>query len=162
MEIVERSMILTFDELRILLYSQGFRRCEGVYMPEKEFSQRDIIKALGKLTECGLLSVEKSTPQTEALPLVFDEEGMGTGAAAEEPDEEFYIRKDLLDIICVIGDHRDTEVITTDEGRRLFCYYAEGCVVTSMRCEGRKDAVRLTRYTAEEFESLRHDGRESA
>ena len=162
MEIVERSMILTFDELRILLYSQGFRRCEGVYMPEKDFSQRDIIKALGKLTECGLLSVEKSAAQAEALPLVFDEEGAGAGADSGGPDEEFYIRKDLLEIIRIIGDHRDAELITTDDGKRLFCYYAEGSVVTSMRCEGRKDSVRLTRYTADGFESFRHDGRKRA
>lgn len=158
MEIVERSIVLSFDELRILLYSQGCRRCEGVYMPEKEFSQIDILRALGKLVECGLLTPDKAGPQTESLPLVFEDEDTERNDAGEDPGERFYIRKDLLDMIRVICDHRDSEIINGDEGRRLFCYYAQGEVVTSERYPGRPDSVRLTYYPAEVFRERRYKG----
>lgn len=164
MEIVERSIILSFDELRILLYSQGYRSCEGVYMPEKNFSQTDIIRSLRKLTENGLLRISGAGPSTEALPLVFDADGNGDGSAEKKAsndkynEEVFFIRKDLLRMINIIGDHKDSELITCEDGRRLFCYYSEDGIVTSERHPGRPDAVRLSFYSADEFDSKMSKG----
>lgn len=92
MEIIKKNIILSFDELRILLYSQGFRRCEGVYMPEKDFSQENIINALDKLEKNGLLTIEKADIAAESLPLVFDDEDDNSPDADDLPEEEFYIR----------------------------------------------------------------------
>lgn len=164
MEIIEKSIILSFDELRILLFSQGYRSCEGVFMPEKDFSHTDILRALQKLVRGGLLSIDAAGPQTEALPLVFEDENEddsrndGLLKTDMYPDEQFYIRRDLLRIIGIIGEHRASEIIALADGRKLFCYYSEDGIVTSERYRGKKDAVRLSCYTAEEFDDLRNAG----
>ena len=161
MEIVKKNIVITFDELRILLYSQGFRRCEGVYMPEKDFSQQDIIRALKKLEESGLLMVGKAEPQADALPLVFntdpEEEEEGPGIL----EEEFFIRNDLLEMIRIIGEPDGTEIMRIDPRTRIFCYYSEKGVVTSQRYPGRIEYVRLTAYSAEEFEQWRDEFEET-
>lgn len=53
----EKSIILSFDEIRILLYSLGFTSCEGIYMPRKEFTPQEIIKAIFDMVKRGLLIV---------------------------------------------------------------------------------------------------------
>lgn len=156
MEIVKRNIILTFDELRILLYSQGYRRCEGIYMPEKEFTQEEIIRALGKLVGSGLLTVNRTEPAAAALPLVFTDNDTDTSGGGVLPaEEEFYIRDDLLEMIGIIGDPAATEILQQGTGIRMYCYYSDKGIVTSERFPGRKECVRLTLYNAEEFERFR-------
>lgn len=155
MEIIKRNIILTFDELRILLYSQGYRRCEGVYMPCKDFAPEDIIEALRKLEQNGLLTVDKAAPAAQALPLVFGDEPDNPKDDADSPDEEFYIRSDLLKMIHIMGDPGATEILRTDHEHRVFCYYSEQGIVVSERYHGRKECVRLTYYDAEEFAGWR-------
>lgn len=158
MEIVKRNIILTFDELRILLYSQGYRRCEGVYMPRKEFSQEDIIRALAKLEKSGLLTVDSAEPQSEALPLVFTEDTSdGEDKLDLYPEEEFYIRSDLLKMIGIIGSPDASEIMQLSPERNLYCYYSERGIVTSERYPCRIECVRLTLYSADEFEQWRRD-----
>lgn len=158
MEIIKKSIILTFDELRILLYSQGYRKCKGIYMPEKDFSQRDIITALNKLEQSGLLTPDKAEPLAEALPLVFVDEVLVEPELDDHPAcEEFYIRKDLLEMIHIIGSPDATEIIGNGSGCRLFCYYASEGIVTSEKYRGRRECVRLTCYNAEDFEEFRQE-----
>ena len=45
-KLVEQGIILTFDEIRILLYGLGKTGIEGVWMPEKEFTEQDVLDAL--------------------------------------------------------------------------------------------------------------------
>ncbi len=161
MEIVKKNIVITFDELRILLYSQGFRRCEGVYMPEKDFSQQDIIRALQKLGENGLLMVGKAEPEAEALPLVFNADPADEEEVAEKPEEEFFIRNDLLEMIRIIGEPDGTEIMRVDPQTRIFCYYSERGIVTSQRYPGRKEYLRLTVYSSEEFEKWRSEFEET-
>lgn len=49
------SIILSYDEVRILLYSLGFTSCKGIYMPEKEFTAREVLQIMHRLTARGLL-----------------------------------------------------------------------------------------------------------
>ena len=155
MEIIKKNIILSFDELRILLYSQGFRRCEGVYMPEKDFSQENIINALDKLEKNGLLTIEKADIAAESLPLVFGDEDDNSPDADDLPEEEFYIRSDLLLMLDIIGAPDATEILHAGEKRKLFCYYSERGIVVSEKYPGRRECVRLTYYDPDEFEKWR-------
>ncbi|MBR2675261.1 MAG: hypothetical protein IKE52_07440 [Mogibacterium sp.] len=152
MEIVEKSIILTFDELRILLYSQGERSCEGVYMPKKEYLPESIINSLDAMNKNGLLKNEGSHAQNEALPTIL---GDSDEVNSKDNEEKFFIREDLLDMLRIISNHTATEILELEEGRKLFCYYSENGVLTSEKCSNRRDSVRLTHYTAESFEKFK-------
>lgn len=153
MEIIEHTISLTFDELRVLLYSQGFKKCEGIYMPRKLFLASDVIAALKKLVECGLLTIEQERQFTQKLPIVF-----GTDADIEDskdPEEIFYIREDLLKMITIIGQPQTTEILDVGESKKIFCYITDDGVVTSERYVGRKDTVRLMLLDAEKYGRLK-------
>ena len=161
MEIIKRRIVLTFDELRILLYSQGYRRCEGVYMPEKDFSEENIIRSLSILEKNGLLIVDREKSAVESLPLVFsdeipsDSEPDTSKAVSGACSEIFFIRTDLLNMIRIIGEPKATEILSIDQDTRIFCYFSENGIVTSQRYPGRKECVRLTCYTTEDFKEWR-------
>ena len=49
-KLVEQGIFLTFDEIRILLYGLGKTKIEGVWMPEKEFTEQDVLAAMHHLS----------------------------------------------------------------------------------------------------------------
>ena len=42
-------MIISYDELKILLYNRGFRSCSGILMPDDKRSDDEIIQAMNKM-----------------------------------------------------------------------------------------------------------------
>ena len=142
--VIETSLLLTYDELRILLYSQGFRSCEGIYMPDKDFTSEEVLAALHRLVRGGLLSV--------------------TG---KQDGELFRIRDDLAQMVKIIGDPAGTLVIDDpDSGAgRYFCYVRPDAIVVSERYPGKADCLRLRIFSAEQFiqwrEALTNDYRDS-
>lgn len=151
MEVVEKSIILTFDELRILLFSQGERSCEGVFMPRKIFSPEIIINALDVMNKNGLLIYDESRSNQESLPAVLGDDEDADGSQGEK----YTIREDLLDMLEIIATHTGSEIIEIESGRKLFCYYSEKGILTSEKCINRKDSVRLTQYTTDSFSEFR-------
>lgn len=145
-EVIETGIILSFDEIRILLYSMGVRTVEGVYMPRKKFSEADIIQALHHMSGRGLIIAGESA---------------------------FSIREDLLNMLKIVGNPMRTMVWAVGEaaetlegeypvmehsasdmarGQEYFCYIAENQVVVGERYWKKKDALKLRLFTAEVFE----------
>ena len=54
-EVIEKGILLTFDEIRILLYGMGVSEIDGVYMPEKAFTEEEILSAMQHLSASGLI-----------------------------------------------------------------------------------------------------------
>ena len=50
-EVIEEGKILTFDELRILLFACGIEEINGVFMPEKVFTEEEVLSALHHMAE---------------------------------------------------------------------------------------------------------------
>ena len=157
MEITDSCITLTFDELRILLYSQGFRQCEGVYMPEREFDSGDIINSLQVLVKNRLLTVEQDSSVQEALPLVFGDDDQISADQSDNTTERFFVRSDLLTMIKIIGEPDSTEILMAEDGRKTFCYYSADGVVTSERIKRKKDTVRLKYFDQEDFDEYKRE-----
>lgn len=126
-ELTETGFILTFDELRILLYSLGYRKVEGIYMPEKEFQEADILLALHHMSAKKLITAE---------------------------EQEFLIRDDLQQALKVMGAPLETAVWRSDEPDmpEYFLYLVPDRAVVSERYWKKEDTVRLRMFTAAAFE----------
>lgn len=129
-EMMEHGILLSFDELRILLYSMGIRSLEGIYMPEKEFSEMEIIQALRHMSGNGLILAENG---------------------------QFSIREDLLQILEVMGHPAGTLVYSPKDGsaQEYFCYMVPGRVTVSERYWKKKDTLKLRLLTEDEFKAWR-------
>lgn len=136
-EAVENGLILSFDEIRILLYSLGIREVEGIYMPEKKFAEDDIVRALQHMSRRGLITAV---------------------------DAEFIIREDLIKMLTVMGRPDGTMIWGREEtgGPEYFCYIAPDRIVVSERYWKKKDALKLRMFTAEAFEAWREQYAEGA
>lgn len=132
----ETAYIFTFDELRILLYSLGFTQCEGVRMPEKDFSAAEVIEGIRNLAAEGV-----------AVP---EEDG-------------FRIAEDVARMLRVIGAPITTFSFEAG-GAQYFCYVSDDAVVVSERYWERAEAVRLRMLDTAAFtawrEGLEDDHRE--
>ncbi|WP_346911255.1 hypothetical protein [Faecalicatena orotica] len=129
-EMIERAILLSFDELRILLYSMGVRTLEGIYMPEKQFSEMEVIQALRHLSGNGFILAE---------------------------NKQFSIREDLLCMLEIMGHPAGTLVCSSkdDSTQEYFCYMVPDRVVVSQRYWKKKDTLKLTMLTEEEFKVWR-------
>lgn len=132
-EVMETGLILSFDEIRLLLYSMGVRAVEGVYMPEKVFTEQEIIGALHHLSGRGLITAH---------------------------DTAFFIREDLQKMLETVANPIQTMVWAPgsadepgeDGAQEYFCYLVPGQVVVSERYWRKKDTLKLRLFTGEEFE----------
>ena len=124
-EICDQTVVLSFDELRILLYSQGYRQCDGIYMPEKDFSEEEVLRAMLHMSRNDLI---------------------------KEKDGDFCPRADLAEMIPVIGEPAGTMVVrSADRTQVCFCYVVPGKVVVSEKTVTREESVRLRLLTPEDF-----------
>lgn len=129
-EIIERGILLSFDELRILLYGMGIRSLEGIYMPEKEFTEREVIQALRRMSAHGMILAENG---------------------------QFSIREDLLQILEIMAHPAGTLVYSPKEGstQEYFCYMVPGRVAVSERYWKKKDTLKLRLFTEDEYKTWR-------
>ncbi len=130
--VVEEGILLTFDELRILLFSCGLRETDGIYMPEKQLSEQEAVNVLLRMEEAGLIR------------------------AAER---EFEIREDLRRILRVMTKPERSFPWTPSggNGRAFYCYLAEDGAVVSERYRRKKDTLKLRFFSAEDFEKWKEE-----
>lgn len=72
----ERGILISFQELRILLYEIGVQQIEGVYMPEHEYTDVEILEILYGMVKSKFISVS---------------------------EEGFVMRSDIAKIVRIIG-----------------------------------------------------------
>lgn len=126
-EIVETGNLFSYDEIRVLLYGMGIREAEGVYMGEKVLKKQDIILTLQGLTERGILSAGE------------------TG---------FVLKKNVRRMTEIIGHPEGTFIWSpsVENGPEYFCYAVPGAVVVSEPYRWKKDMLKLSLFSTEEFE----------
>ena len=99
-----KAVFLTFNEIRILLHSQGFHSCEGIYMPEKNYSAQEVLAAVHNLVKRGILQImegeDGNDPKGGLAENAFVREGAQEGAAYMDT---FQIRPDILQMVLIMG-----------------------------------------------------------
>lgn len=131
-EVIEKGIFLTFDEIRILLYGMGVSEIEGVYMPEKNFCKEEIIKTLRHLSEVGFI---------------------------EAGNERFFIRKDVKELLGIIAEPEQTEIWkpSGETGPAFFFYVKGKRVVVSERFWRKADTLKLRMFEKEDFKMWREE-----
>lgn len=131
-EIIEKGILLGFDELRVLLYGMGIAEIRGVYMPEKIFSETEVITSLHRLSESGYIIAE---------------------------EEKFIIREDIKYLLHLVAHPDGTDIWKPrgEEGPSFFLYFADNKVVVSERFWRKKDTLRFTLFENKDFEVWRNE-----
>lgn len=125
------TLVLSFDEISILLYSRGYRQILGIKMPERDYTPEEIIFALKHMTDSGIVSAG---------------------------DEVFRIRDDVAKVMDVIGNPVSVSMVESGKGHPAYsCYFAPGCVVVTQLHELKEKTLRIRTFTEEEFASWRED-----
>ena len=123
-----KSWILSFDELRVLLFSLGFDKNEGILMNEKTFTESEVLFTLHHLTQKSLLSVN---------------------------EESFEMIPELKKYLTIIGKPESTQVISGEDGREYFVYFGTEEAAVTERYWQRKDAIRITGMPLETYREWR-------
>lgn len=126
----EDAYLFSYDELRVLLTALGYRECEGVFMPRKEFTAEDVLYVTYHLEKNGFLIAG---------------------------EEAFRVPPDLEKILRVIGEPEAVFSIRGEGGRECFCYVVPGFVVVSEKVFEMKESVRIRGMGAEAFAAFREE-----
>ncbi len=131
-EMLEKGIVLTFDEVRILLHAMEVTKIEGIYMPEKIFREDEIIRAMHHMSEAGII---------------------------EAREEKFQIRDDIRQILEIMSKPEQAGVWKPEreDGQAFFVYWKKEQVVVSERFWRKKEALKLTVFKKENFEKWRED-----
>lgn len=175
------ALILTFDEIRILLYSLGFTSCEGIYMPQKEFTPSEVLKAVHSLERRGLLTAESGKEDCKARDAALDgvsafggAEGAADAFAGANDKEPFFVMEPgLLRMMRAVGapggmfEYRPGEELPgfskeLYNGPEYFCYALPDYYVVAERDWTRVESVRLRAMDAESFVLWRKEREEEA
>ena len=134
-KLLEKGILLTYDEVRILLGGLGIHEIEGLYMPEKDFHEEEILSALHHLSKAGFITA---------------------GVA------KFSLRKDVREILSVVAFPDDTRIWEPfgAEGPSYFLYFAGSQVVISEQYFQKKDTIRYTLADLNELEEIRKEGKD--
>lgn len=128
---VDKNWILSFDELRVLLYSLGFTSCNGIFMPSKQFTPDEILAAMGKMSRNEWIINE---------------------------GDHFEIVPDLKKYLQVIGNPKSTELLEdTDTGRKLFCYIDEEEIAVTEMFLRKRNTIRLRGFDRTSFLEFRKE-----
>lgn len=131
-KVIENGILLTFDEIRVLLYGMGVSQIEGIYMPEKVFCESEILEVLKHLSDVGFI---------------------------EAGEEKFLIREDVRAILEVMASPERTDIWRPrgEEGPAFFLYRKGTQVAASEMFLRKKDMLRLSLMEAEAFETWREE-----
>ena len=157
------TVFLTFDEVRILLHSQGFHSCEGIYMPEKIFSSQEVLSVIYSLSKRGILQVmeekEREAPGSAVeAEVLSDRKREGSAAKVDM----FHIRQDILQMILIMGAPVETLIYRQGEslpgfrkefhnGREYFCYIVPNQILVVDQDWTRADMLRMRIMSPEVF-----------
>lgn len=124
-------MIISYDELKILLYNRGFRSCSGILMPDDKRSDDEIIQAMNKLAQKGIIIAG---------------------------DELFTIAPDWIAVIDVIGKPDSSYSFTDPEsGQLYYCYISENLVVVTQNYWKKKNTLLLRKFSPTAFNVWREE-----
>lgn len=165
-ESADKSIILTFDEIRILLYSQGFRTCEGIYMPEKEYTAKEILRAMHHMAKRGLFITHPGHDLDEYAGTMTDD-GKGQSFKQEE-NSLFRLKPDLQRMIRAMGASAGTFVFRPGEavagfqeelynGKEYFCYTLPDYYLVAERDWTRHESIRLRTMDTQAFLSWKEE-----
>ncbi len=118
-------IILTYEELQILLFNRGYRQVEGIEMPEGIFDEERILRIMQKMANSGLISVK---------------------------GDLFSVREDLRETLDIIGNPVTTFRLDYGAGRPAFFGYASyGKVVITQLYEKKPGCIRLRTFEAGQY-----------
>ena len=124
-------MIISYDELKILLYNRGFRSCIGILMPADQRSDKEILLAMNKLAQKGIIIAQ---------------------------EDAFVIDSNWIAVIDLIGRPDSSYSFTVPEtGQLYYCYIAENLIVVTEKYWKKKDTLLLRRFTPAEFQAWREE-----
>lgn len=131
-EMIEKGLLLTYDEIRILFYGMGVAQIEGVYMPEKLFTEEEILLAMHHMSKSGFI---------------------------EAGSEKFRIREDVREVLEVMASPEWTDIWRPhgDEGPSFFLYGSGKLTVVSEKFWKKKDTLRIAIFKEKEFEKWREE-----
>ena len=124
-------IIISYDELRILLYNRGFRSCNGILMPDRAMSDEEVLQTLNKLALRGMIRAE---------------------------EEHFVIEPETARIVDLIGDPAGSYSFSDPEtGQVYYCYLSDEMVVVTSKYWNKKDMLRIRTFTPEEYRIWREE-----
>ena len=124
-------IIISYEELKILLYNRGFCYCKGILMPDRKFSDEEILQAMNNL----------------ALRRMI-----------EAREDYFVISPETAEMVDVIGNPESSYPFNDPEtGQIYYCYLTQKMVVVTQVDWNRKETLRISRYTPEEFRNWREE-----
>lgn len=129
MEVSEKSWILSFDEVRILLFSLGYTQCDGIFMKEKKFTDEQVLHAMYSMSKQSWI--------------------INNG-------NDFEIQPDLKKALNLMGHPETTKKLVNYETRRAcFVYKGSDTIVVAERWWPKKDTIKITSLTLEQFRTWR-------
>ncbi len=54
----DHGILISFQEIRILLYVRGIREIEGIYMPEHKYTNQEVVEVLHGMVKHNFITVE--------------------------------------------------------------------------------------------------------
>ena len=171
-EKANEAILLTYDEIRILLYSQGYTACEGIYMPEKQFSAQEVLQTMHRLAGRGLL-----IPQEETADAALQSSGdfESPQALSEESPKElsFVLRPDICRMVLAMGNPAGSFIYRPGEnlpgfseelynGAEYYCYVLQDYYLVTERDWTRRESIRLRAMDPQTFEDWRKEREQEA
>ncbi len=130
-EVEDAGIIISYDELKILLYNQGFRSCNGILMPDDPRTDEEILRTMYKLSGRGMI---------------------------ENRGDHFVISEEMARITELIGAPQSSYSFCDGEsGQIYYCYLSQDLVVVTQNDRSRKDSLIIRRFTPEEFTVWREE-----
>lgn len=126
-----QTIILSYDELKILLYNRGFRSCEGILMPDEARSDEEVLQAMNKLAMKGMI---------------------------EAKEEYFVIPSQTAQMVDLIGAPESSYSFSDEEtGQVYYCYLSDEMVVVTSNYWNKKDTLRIRTFTPDQFRIWREE-----
>ena len=124
-------IIISYDELRILLYNRGFRSCKGILMPDRKMSEKEILQILHKLEGRGMI---------------------------EAGDEYFTISREMQRIVDLIGAPESSYAFSDSlTGQTYYCYMSHELIIVTLNDRNRKKTLVIKKFTPDEFNTWREE-----
>ena len=124
-------IIISYDELKILLYNRGFRSCNGIVMPDRELSDEEVLQSMNKLALRGMI---------------------------EAGEEKFVIRPETAAWVDMIGAPMSSYSFSEPAtGQVYYCYLSDTMVVVTENYLPKKETLRVRIFTPEAFSAWREE-----
>lgn len=124
-KIIERGILLTYDEVKILLFGMGVREIDGIYMPEKQFTEEEVLRAMHHMSYSGMIVAE---------------------------EKHFRIMPKLQKILNIMAWPEETATwILESNGASFFVYRKGDQYVVSTNGWRKKNTLMLTLFEEKEF-----------